>query len=290
MILVTGARGFIGQSLMRALQLKELPAKALGHDVNTPIAINETLADVDTVIHLASAEKRGRARRLEAVDVQGTRRLLAACQKAEVRRFILVSRIGADPDAMYPLLRAKGRQEQLVRRSDLPYTIVRSATVYGRHDHFLNNIVGLAAWSWPLVLMPGGGEMVMQPLWVEDLVRCLLHTLARYDLVERTIEVGGEERMPYKQMVLKALATARLSRLPLGAHPLVLRPISALLFAWWRRPPFNPFFLQRLAVPDITDLDSVLHQFNFRPVHFEQNIAYLRRPGHRRRLIFGERN
>ena len=188
---------------------------------------------------------------------------------------------------MYMLLRAKGRQEQAIRHSDLNYTIIRSTSLYGRHDHFLNNIVGLAAWTWPVVVLPGNGAMAVQPLWVEDFVRVMLQTVARDDLAQRTIEVAGEERMTYAAMVEKALQIAGLARRPVRVHPLVLRPFAALTFGWWRRPAFNPFFLQRLAVPDITELDAISHHFGFRPHSFIKTIPYLRRTGHRRRLLWG---
>jgi NADH dehydrogenase len=285
MILVTGANGFIGRSLMKALALREIEAKPLTHDINTPFALADTLADVDTVIHLASAERRGRADLLERVDVQGTQRLIEACEEAGVRRFILVSRLGADANAMFPLYKAKGQQELMLRRSRLPYTIIRSATLYGLDDHFLNNIVALAMWTAPFLWMPGGGRTAIQPLWVEDFVRCLVLSLARYDQVGVTLEVAGEERMSQADFVREGLESAGISRYPIPLPHLIARFMLWFFFQWRRYPNLTQFDRQRLANADITDLDSVRRQFGFRPVQLTQTIAYLRRKGHYRRLL-----
>lgn len=285
MILVTGATGFVGKSVMKALAEREMPAKPYTGRINDPHALRTQLADVDTVIHLAGAESKGRARALQHVDVEGAARLLEECRHAQVRRLLVVSRLNADANSMHPLLRAKGEQEELVRRSDLPYTIIRSATLFGRHDRFLNNIVGLAQWSWPLIWLPGGGRVIMQPLWVEDLVRCLLLTLARYDLIGRTISLGGAEQMRYVDIVQAALASAGISGILFKPHPLLVRPLTGILFSWWRHPAVTRFWMDRFTTPDITDLDSVHFHFGFYPDRLRHNIAYLRRSHLRWQLI-----
>jgi len=210
---------------------------------------------------------------------------LDAWQRAGVRRFVLVSRLGADPNSMYPLLRAKGVQEQLVRSSDLSYTILRSTVLYGQYDHFLNTIVGLAGWIWPIYWLPGGGEMMFQPLWVEDLVRCVLVTLSRYDHIGKTIRVAGEERLSYAEMVKLALASAGISRLYYPLPILLIRSLVTLAFSWWFHPPISRFSLDMLAISNVADLDSLRYNFGFHPSPMRHNLAYLRRPGARWRVL-----
>jgi uncharacterized protein YbjT (DUF2867 family) len=282
MILVTGASGFIGRSLLLALSDAERPVKAYRGRINDPLSLRAELLDVDTVFHLAGSETRDRVRLLKHVDVEGTERLLEECRRARVERFILVSRLNADPHSLYPLLKAKGQQERLILDSGIPYTILRSATLFGKEDRFLNVISALAAWSWPFVWLPGGGRVAMQPLWVEDLVRCLMLCLERNDLVNQTLEVGGEERLHYAAIVRHVLAMTGTRRIPLGFGVKLMRPISAVLFGWWPRPPVTRFFLDRFSVPEVVALDSVNRQFGFRPARLAGHTAYLRpRPGWR---------
>jgi len=285
MILVTGASGFIGRSLMTVLQNQERPVKAYTGRMNDPLGLRAELLDVETIIHLAGAEGRGRIRLLRHVDLEGTERLIEESQRAQVKRIVYVSRLNADRASSYPLLRIKGQVERLLSKSGLSYTIIRSADLYGRDDRFLNVIASLAAWTWPLVWLPGGGKVAMQPLWVEDMVHCLVASLDQPDLANQTIEIAGEERMRYEDMVHLVLAISGLRRLPFGPAVKLVRPLSALLFGWWRNPPVTRFLMDRFTVPEVAPLDSVYRHFGFRPSRMNQRISYLRGSGLRFRLF-----
>ena len=189
MILVTGATGFIGRSLTNKLTLNGLEWRPYKGRINSPSSLREQLAGVETVIHLAGAESRGRARLLRHIDVEGTERLLEEVQRASVKRIIVSSRIGADANSLHNLLRAKGEVERLVRNADIPSTIIRTNTLFGLGDRFTEIILGIAIWSWPFVWLPGGGGIAMQPLWVEDYARCLAACLDRDDLLGQTVEL-----------------------------------------------------------------------------------------------------
>jgi uncharacterized protein YbjT (DUF2867 family) len=202
-----------------------------------------------------------------------------------VQHFIYLSRIGAEPDSLHPLLRSKGRIERLVQKSGLPYTIIRSATAYGLGDRNLEIIASLAYWSWPFVWLPGGGNLVLQPIWVEDLARCLALSVSRADLTDKTIVIAGEERLPYREIVKQILAVLGIWRYPLPIPLILMRPITRVLFSWWFWPPVSNFFIDRLFVPEAADFDSILRQFAFRPAHLRETLNYLGRPGLRWRFF-----
>ncbi|MDX1440104.1 MAG: NAD(P)H-binding protein [Rubricoccaceae bacterium] len=285
MILVTGANGFVGRSLMRILSQGEREVKAYAGRINDPLRLRSELEGVETVIHLCGAEAHDRVRQLDHVDVEGTERLLEESQRAKLSRLIVLSRLNADSNSLYPLLRAKGEAERFVRQSSTPFTILRSATLFGREDRFLNVIGGLAAWSWPFVWLPGGGLVAMQPLWVEDVARCLVACLERPDLIGKTIEVAGEERLRYAEIVRQVLHTAQLRRLPISVSIKLIRPLSALIFGWRVWPPVTRFMMDRFSVPEVAQLDSVLRHFDFHPARMGQRISYLRQRTLRRKLF-----
>lgn len=279
MILVTGATGFVGRSLTHAMDRAERPVRVYSGRINDPTALREALKGTKTVIHLAGAERRDRLRLLHHVDVEGTERLLEEMRRAEVDRLIFLSRLNAEPASMHALLRVKGQVERLVRRSGIPYVIVRSATLYGRQDRFLNVVTSLAYWTWPTVWLPGGGNVAMQPLWVEDLARCLAECPERDDLLGETIELAGEERLRYREIVRHVLNTAGINRYALGVTPKLVRPLSALCFGWRRQPPVTRFFMDRFSVPEVAPVDSVYDHFGFRPGRMGQHTSYLRGAG-----------
>lgn len=285
MILITGATGFIGRSLRRSLERQGQPIRAFEGHIHDLQQLNEVLVDVDFVYHLAGAESRGRPRQLQHIDVQGTELLIRAARRANVERLVLMSRIKADPNSLFPLLRAKGQAERLVRQSGIPYTIIRSSTLFGRDDRFLNVIASLAAWTWPLLWLPAGGEVALQPFWVEDLVRCLVQLLDRPDLAGKTVTTAGEERMRYRELAQMVVEAAGLSRIPVKVDLRLVHPVRAATMGWWPRPPVTRFFLNRFSIPDVAPFDNVSHTFGFRPERLVDHLAYLRRPGLRRRLF-----
>lgn len=286
MILVTGATGFIGRSFMACLERAGIEARPYNGRLLSHLTLREHLDGVQTVVHLAGAEARGRNHLLEHVDVEGTALLLDECRRAQVSHFIMISRLGAETASMHALLRTKGEVERLVRHSGLPYTILRSATLYGRDDRFTEIILSCALWSWPFVWLPGGGYMALQPLWVEDAARCLLMLVQNQSRFEdRTITVAGEERLHYREMVRRMLAVRGCKRLAVPLPMVMLRPLSRLLFQWWHWPPIPQYFVDRLFVPEVADTNTVLRHFGFRPARFSDQITYLRRSGIRRRLF-----
>jgi uncharacterized protein YbjT (DUF2867 family) len=253
--------------------------------INDPLAIRAALPEVETVIHMAGAENRGRVHLLHHVDIEGTERLIEECERAGVGRLIVASRLNADPHVWYPLLQAKGQVERLVRESEIPHTIIRSATLFGRDDRFLNMIAALAFWSWPFVWLPNGGMVAMQPLWVEDFVRCLMASVDRPDLINKTIEVAGEERLHYEEIVYHVLDSTGMRRYQILPPIKLFRRMMVMMSHFWRRPPVNVFFLNRFSVPEVAPLDSVIRHFDFQPVHMNQQTAYLRRLDWKRKLF-----
>jgi uncharacterized protein YbjT (DUF2867 family) len=283
MILVTGATGFVGRSVVNRLEQAGKRFKVYTGRINDPLSLRAELLDVETVIHLAGSEVRGSVRALQHVDIDGTQRLIEESQRMTVQRLIFLSRLEADPHAYYPLLRAKGEVERLIRRGRIPFTIIRSATLYGRDDRFLNTIANLAAWGWPFVWLPGGGENPMQPLWVEDLARCLVRTLDRPDLEGQTLSLAGGELLRYKDVVTAVLQATGMRRIPLRLPLLVTRPLAFAAFSWQFYPPVSRFFMDRFSLSEAIRLDSVRRHFGFNPARLQQNIAYLRRPWWRRK-------
>ncbi|MBP8002866.1 MAG: NAD(P)H-binding protein [Chloroflexi bacterium] len=277
MILVTGSTGFVGRSVVRWLELEQRPHIVFRGRINDPVALREPLQGVDTIIHLASAERRGSNRALHYVDSEGTSQLLRAAQSAGVRRIIYLSRLGADPNAAPPLLRVKGEVERLLRRSNLAYTILRASSLYGREDRFLNMLVRITRWTWPLVILPGGGEIAMQPLWVEDVARCLVACLDRPDLQGQTLMLAGAERFRFKEMMELVVDAAAMRRYPFYLRMPFTRVFAILLYGWRFHPPISRYFLDRLSIPEVADLDTVRRIFGFQPARLRETIAYLRR-------------
>ena len=92
--------------------------------------VAQAIAGSDAVVFAAGAGPGSGAERKQTMDYGGAVKLIAAAKRAGVSRYVIVSSMGADPDArgddtFSVYLRAKGRADDAVRTSGLDATVVR---------------------------------------------------------------------------------------------------------------------------------------------------------------------
>ncbi|GAB4502160.1 MAG: complex I NDUFA9 subunit family protein [Anaerolineales bacterium] len=294
MILVTGGTGFVGRALLRQLALtgqrvrtlirpsNQTPALPRGVPVEVAVAalndergLRAALQGVDVIYHLAGAEYEGARGNILETDARGTASLVRAASDARVRRFFYVSHLGADRSSFFPVLKVKGVAEEYIRKSGMEYTIFRSALLYGPEDHFTTAIARLAA-SYPALFLPGNGEVTLQPLWVEDLVTCLLWSLDNPDTARQTFEVGGAEYFSFRQAVMLILDTIGRKNMliPLGLP--YLRAATVAMQAMIPNFPFSTFWVDYFGANRVCATDTVSRVFGFIPARFTYRLEHLK--------------
>ena len=303
MILVTGGTGFVGRALVRQLV-------ANGHHVRTLIrpsprtpnlprgvpvevavvglgderGLRAALRGVDVVYHLAGAEQQGAQANILETDARGTYNLAQVAAESRVRRFFYNSHIGADRSSYYPLLKVKGIAEEHIRKSGVPFTIFRSALLYGPEDHFTTSFAKVLS-TFPFMFMPRDGEVLLQPLWVEDLVTCFLWSLDNPDTVNRTIEVGGAEYFPFRQAVEIVLEVIKKRRqiVPLGLP--YMRALTITLENVMPGFPFSSFWVDYFSNNRTCAVDTIPRVFGFLPARFSYRLDHLRNIDWRRAAL-----
>lgn len=294
MILVTGSTGFVGRVLVRQLVASgqrvralirpspKTPALPRGVPVEVAVTslsdergLRAALRGVEVVYHLASAEHLGARGDVLSVDGRGTANLAHAAAEMRVRRFFYVSHLDADRASYYPLLRVKGIAEEHIRRSGVPYTIFRSALLYGPEDHFTTALARLIA-RFPLFFLPREGEVLLQPLWVEDLVTCLMWASEMPETLNQTYEIGGAEYFPFRQIVEIVMETMG-KRRPLLSLPLpALRWLTVTMESLSPSFPFSTFWVDYLSYNRTCPPDSVTRLFGFLPARFTYRLDHLK--------------
>jgi len=302
MILITGSTGFIGRALIRQFSSIGVPVRALirpsprtprlpkGVSVEVAVVsladkrgLRAALRDVDTIIHLASAENQGSRGNLLTADIQGTENLVEAASNAGVDRFVYLSHIGAGPSSAYPAFKAKGIAEDHIRSGKVPYTILRASLVYGPEDHFTNNIAKLIHSSIGVFPTPSGGRTVVQPVWVEDLATCILWALERTDTLNQVYELGGSEFFTLQQVIETIMEATHRRRLLVPLSPLTLRALTVFLEGIFPNFPISSFWLDYFAVNRTCAVDSMPRIFGLMPARFTYRLDYLlRKPWYQR--------
>lgn len=296
MILVTGATGFIGRALVRHLSEAGQPVRVLLRSsptsprlprgvpvevavvsLNDERAVRAALRGVDQVYHLASASTEGRRGSLFKTDIEGTRTLAQVAAEADIKRLIFLSHIGADRASAFPVQKAKGIAEEHIRKSGVPHTIIRSSVVFGPEDRFTNSLSQLLRVAPGIFPIPSDGRTLMQPLWVEDLVTCLIWSLQNPEMVNQTYEIGGGEYFTLRQVLEILMNITHTRRLLVPLPVPYMRALLVTLDAFI--PDFNvsTYWLDYVAVNRSCPVDNMPRIFGLMPARFGYRLEYLAR-------------
>ncbi|GAA0226557.1 complex I NDUFA9 subunit family protein [Haladaptatus pallidirubidus] len=236
-ILVTGGTGFIGRHLIRELHNRDHEVTALARnpdEADFPEGVERTMGDVtalasiesafenqDAVVNLVALSplfKPPRGATHMSVHLGGTQNIVQAAEEHGVGKIVQMSALGASPTGPTEYIRAKGQAEELVKNSDLRWTIFRPSVVFGDGSEFLSFTKKLTPPY--LAPLPGGGKTRFQPIWIGDLVPMLADGVDEFHDGE-IYELGGPE-------VLTLADVAKLVRQAEG-QPVTVVPVPMAL-------------------------------------------------------------
>ena len=199
-IVVIGGSGLIGAKVVNNLRQRghEVVAASPSSGVNTFTGegLAEVLTGAQVVVDVANAPQWDDKAVVEFFETAG-RNLLAAEAAAGVRHHVALSIVGADRLPASGYLRAKLAQENLIKASKVPFTIVRSTQFF----EFVKGIAQSATEGQTVRLSPG----MVQPIAADD-VAAALTDVAVAEPVNGTIEIAGPEPIRMDEFVRQFLS------------------------------------------------------------------------------------
>ena len=167
---------------------------------------------VTTVIHLVGIISETRENTFEKTHVLTTKRLLSAASQCGVNRFVHMSALGTRPNAVSEYHKTKWRAEQLVRESNLQYTIFRPSLIYGPNDHLVSLFSKLSRFT-PVLALPPTGLAEVQPVFVHDVAHAFSQSVRLPRTAGKTYDLCGPEKMAFKEFLSRLLKISRRKRM-----------------------------------------------------------------------------
>ena len=199
-IVVIGGSGLIGTRVVNNLRQRghEVVAGSPSTGVNTITGegLAETLAGADVVVDVANAPSWEDKAVLEFFETSG-RNLLAAEAKAGVKHHVALSVVGTERLLASGYFRAKMAQENLIKASPIPYTIVRAT-------QFFEFVGGIAqgATEGQTVRVPAA---MMQPIAADD-VAAAVAKVALEEPLNGRVETAGPDPIRQDELVRQFLS------------------------------------------------------------------------------------
>ncbi|KGJ77480.1 nucleoside-diphosphate sugar epimerase [Cryobacterium roopkundense] len=314
-VLVTGASGFLGRAVAAEIV-------AAGHEVRTfqrrPSGVRGALdalgsltsrADLlyavngmDAIVHLAAkVSLAGDPAEFEAVNVGGTRDLLAAATDAGVSRFVYVSSpsvahagdsimgtgaLPADPArARGDYARTKARAELLALAADsdpLRVVAVRPHLVWGPGDTQLIGRIVHRARSGRLPLL-GHGAALIDTTYVDNAATAIRSALDSVDEVHgRSYVITNGEPRPVAELLAGICAAAGVAAPAWRVPAAIARGAGTLIEAAWRvrpgadEPPMTHFLAEQLSTAHWFDQRDTRAELRWMPaVTLDEGFARL---------------
>ncbi len=288
-ILVTGATGYIGGRLVPRLRergydvrcLARAAGRLLGRfddgveilegDITDAANVEAALQGCDAAFYLVHAM--GSTKAYVEADRQAAKTFGMLANRAGLKKIVYLGGLGADDAALSAHLRSRHEVGDMLRAGGVPVIEFRAAQIIGSGSVSFEMMRYLTE-RLPVMIAPRWVVTRVQPIAIRDVLSYLIAALARPNQTH-TYEIGGDDVMTYREMMLRYAKLRGLNRrivvVPYFTPQLssywvhIVTPISASIAQPLIRGLYNEVIVHdRSAVTDFPDI---------RPMGFDEAVG-----------------
>lgn len=211
-VAILGGSGFVGWHLARLLttrgigcvvptrnrelakrELLVLPTvSVLDAGIDRDADLDHAIAGADAVVNLVGILHESSRQTFQRVHAELPARIVEACRRTGVTRYVHMSALCADAKGPSRYLRSKGEGEARVMeaaRDDVAVTVFRPSVIFGRGDSFLSMFARMLRLA-PVIPL-GSPNARFQPVWVEDVARAFADALGNRTTFGQSYDLCG---------------------------------------------------------------------------------------------------
>ena len=240
LILLTGATGYVGGRLLRALEERGCRVRCMSRrpeqlcvrvgtdteavpgDVLAPETLPPVMEGVDTAYYLVHSM--GSQGGFVEEDRQAAHAFSRAARAAGLRRIVYLGGLGDEVESDH--LRSRHEVGEILRASGVPTVEFQASIIIGSGSLSFEMIRGLVD-RLPVMVTPRWVFSRAQPIAVEDVIAYLLEALELECAESRVVEIGGPDRVGYID-IMKEYARQRGLRRLIVPVPVLTPEISSL--------------------------------------------------------------
>jgi len=283
-VFLTGGTGFVGKHMLKRLlseghsvrAVVRDPAKSgsqegvefLPGDVVSGTGLDSAMQGCDAVIHLVGIIIEKGNNTFEAVHHLGDRNVVEAAQRTGIKRLVLMSALGVRADAVAEYQTSKWKGEEEVRKSGIPFCILRPSLIFGEGDGFVTQMMDTMRKAPLFRPVPGDGMPKFRPIHIDDVTFCFVRALTAEAATNQTIDLGGPDELTLNNVLQEIARCAKVSKPAVHIPMPLMMAAAAVAQTLLPNPPVTVGQLKMLREGSTCDIAPMVRVFGIQPKSF----------------------
>jgi uncharacterized protein YbjT (DUF2867 family) len=290
-ILVTGATGYIGGRLVPELIERGYRVRVMVRSFSPDYAerwpeaeivvadalnvgqLKIALENISVAYYLIHSMLIGK-KEFEVLDLQAVTNFRFVAEEQHLQRIIYLGALGETTPSLSPHLKSRINVARILTQGKIPTTILRAAIIIGSGSasyEIIEHVVRNA----PIYLIPSWANTLCQPIGLRDVIKYLVGVLETEETSNKSFDIGGDDILSYREMLLIYARLLRKRRLILPSPISNIRIISYIVSLITPVPaPIVHALMEGVRNEVVVKDNAIRGYLDFQTIHYK--VALLR--------------